>query len=101
MLSALEPTGARGSDELRGQNVPDVARRAACSQRNLVLGAHRYLVGTAYPPAFTRGEFRHPGAAAAQGAILGSELAGHSAYGNRRSSIGVGAQLLAAEVPYL
>jgi len=99
MLSALEPTGVRGSDELRGENVPDAARRAACSRRNLVLGAHRYLVGTAEPPAFTRAGFRHPRAATAQRAILRarSELAGHSAYGNRRSSIGVGAQLLAAE----
>src|SRR5882672_7089990 len=35
-----------GSDELRGQNVPDRAWRAARSQRSLVHGTHRYLAGT-------------------------------------------------------
>jgi hypothetical protein len=41
---------------------------------------------------------RHSGAATAQRAILGArnELAGHSPYGNRRNSVGVGGQFLAS-----
>jgi hypothetical protein len=37
----------RGSDELRGENVPYRAWRAARSRRNFVHGTHCYLAGTA------------------------------------------------------
>jgi hypothetical protein len=62
--------------------------------------AHRYLVGIAQPAAFFRTGSRHSRALTARHAIprARSELAGHSTYGNRRSSVVVGSQFLATLV---
>ena len=47
-LPAIDSSSVvRGSDELRGENVPDRAWRAARSLRGLVHDTHRYLAGTA------------------------------------------------------
>ena len=85
----------RGSDELRGENVPDGAWRAARSRRNPVHGGHCYLAGTAEWPRFLRAGSRHSGAATGQCAILRNELAGHSPDGNRCSSVGIGGRFVA------
>src|SRR5258705_13230271 len=96
-LPAIDSSSVvRGSDELRGENVPDRAWRAARSLRGLVYDTHRYLAGTAERPGFLPTGWRHSGAANAQRAILRTrnELAGHSPDGNRCSSVAVGGQFL-------
>ena len=97
-LPAIDSSSVvRGSDELRGENVPDRAWRTARSLRGLVHDTHRYLAGTAERSGFLPTGSRHSGAANAQHAILGFqyELAGHSPYGNRCSSVAGGGQFLA------
>jgi hypothetical protein len=46
-LRLIPDSVVRGSDELRGENVPDRAWRAARSLRSLVHDTHRSLAGTA------------------------------------------------------
>jgi hypothetical protein len=94
----LNPSSVvRGSDELRGENVPDGTWRAARSRRNPVHGTHCHLAGTAEWPRFLRAGSRHSGTATAQRAILGArnQLAGHSPDGNRCGSVGIGSRFVA------
>jgi hypothetical protein len=81
----------RGSDELRGENVPDGLGAL------LVLGGFLYMARAAIwrvPP----GRFATLWSRHGQRAILRArnELAGHSPYGNRCNSVGVGGQFLAS-----
>ena len=69
----------------------------------LVLGGVLYMARTAIWRGSLNGpdfpaRSRHSGAATAQHEILGArnELAGHSPYGNRCNSVGVGGQFLAS-----
>src|ERR1700736_6514265 len=92
MTLSLDTAYRSFGGEVEASSTPTICRLPDSRRHQLWAIARCYLAGTAKRPGFLPAGSRHSGAATAQHAILGGrdELAGHSPYGNRCNSVGVG-----------